>query len=135
MAKPETSSPAHGEYVDPRLKVAEIVESFPEGLARPVAGVHLRLEVRDKKFGWFMENHHGDERLAINCKALPGVAQAMVESNDIVYHIPKYVGKKGWVGIWVDVPGIDWDEVRDLLYEAYCLSAPKSLLKSQSKEK
>jgi hypothetical protein len=112
-----------------RARVSEIVESFPEGTAELVLGVHLKLTVRDKKFGWFMEDHHGDGRLAINCKAVPGVSQSLAEANPVVYHIPKYVGKKGWVGIWLDVPGVDWDEVKDLLYEAYAISAPKALLK------
>ena len=113
--------------------VIQIVEAFPEGMARPVADVHLRLEVRDKKFGWYMENHHGDGRLAINCKALPGVSNAMVEVDSSVYHIPKYVGKKGWVGIWVDEPNVNWDQVRDLLADAYEMTAPKALLKNWTK--
>jgi len=79
---------------DPRQMTSDIVESFPEARAREVAGVHMRLEVRDKKFGWFMENHHGDGRLAINCKALPGIPESMVAKDPVVYHIPKYVGKK-----------------------------------------
>jgi hypothetical protein len=112
-----------------RTRVTEIVESFPHGTATLTVGVHLKLEVAGKKFGWFMEDHHGDGRLAINCKALHGVSQSLVEKDSLVYHIPKYVGKKGWVGIWLDVPNLDWDEVRELLYEAYCLAAPKSLLK------
>jgi hypothetical protein len=115
-----------------RAKVKEIVDSFPEGKAELVLGLHLKLTVRDKKFGWFMEDHHGDGRLAINCKAVQGLSQSLVEENDVVYHIPKYVGKKGWVGIWLDVPGVDWGDVKDLLYEAYAMSAPKALLKMPS---
>lgn len=112
---------------DPRQMTSDIVESFPEARAREVAGVHMRLEVRDKKFGWFMENHHGDGRLAINCKALPGIPESMVAKDPVVYHIPKYVGKKGWIGIWVDEPSVNWDEVRELLLTAYQVTAPKSL--------
>ena len=113
-----------------RQKVKEIIESFPEGTATLVVGLHLKLEVRGKKIGWFMEDHHGDGRLAINCKALPGMQASMVEANSIVYHVPSYVGNKGWVGIWLDVPGVDWEEVQNLLFDAYLLAAPKSLLKT-----
>jgi predicted DNA-binding protein (MmcQ/YjbR family) len=112
-----------------RARVKAIVESFPEASTELVLGLHLKLTVRGKNFGWFMEDHHGDGRLAINCKAVPGVSQTLVEKDENVYHIPKYVGNKGWVGIWLDVPGVDWDEVQTLLYEAYELVAPKSLLK------
>ena len=111
---------------DPRPRVIKIVESFPEAIALPVAGLHLSLEVRGKRFGWYMENHHGDDRLVINCKALPGVGLAMVQANSIVYHIPKMAKNRGWgLGIWLDVPGIDWDEVRDLLLDAYEIVAAK----------
>ena len=113
-----------------RQRVKEIIESFPEGTATLVMGLHLKLEVRGKKIGWFMEDHHGDGRLAINCKALPGMQAAMVEANSIVFHVPSYVGNKGWVGIWLDVPDVDWDEVQALLHDAYLLAAPKSLLKT-----
>ena len=111
---------------DPRERVIEIVESFPEALARPVAGLHLSLEVRGNRFGWFMENHHGNNRIEINCKARPGVGLAMVQSNDVVYYMPAFARRWG-VGIWLDVDGIDWDEVNDLLYEAYLIAAPKAL--------
>jgi hypothetical protein len=112
-----------------RARVKAIVESFPEGIAELANGVHLKLQVRGKKFGWFMEDHHGDGRLAINCKAVPGLSHSLAEAVPTVFHIPKYVGHKGWIGIWVDVPEVDWEEVEDLLKEAYSLSAPKALLK------
>ena len=110
--------------VDPRERVIEIVESFPDAEAVPVAGLHLSLEVKGKRFGWFMENHHCNERIEINCKALPGVGQAMVAANSVVYYIPAMIRRWG-VGIWLDVDGIDWDEVRDLLFDAYLMAAPK----------
>lgn len=109
-----------------RERVKEIIESFPEGTTTLLIGLHLKREVRGKKFGWFMEGHHGDGRLAINCKALPGMQAAMVEANSAVYHVPSYVGSKGWVGIWPDVPGANWEEIKALLYDAYLLAAPKS---------
>ena len=27
------------------------------------------------------------------------------------FHVPKYLGNKGWVGIWLDVPRLDWAAV------------------------
>ena len=51
----------------------------------------------------------------------------MVERNPTVYHIPKFI-RRWSVGIWLDVPGVDWDEIRDLLFDAYTVVAPKALL-------
>jgi predicted DNA-binding protein (MmcQ/YjbR family) len=40
--------------------------------------------------------------------------------------VPPYVGKSGWVGIWLD-RNIDWDQLESLIRESYCLIAPKRL--------
>lgn len=113
--------------MDPRQRVIDIVESFPGASAVPVAGVHLSLEIRGKRFGWFMENHHGNQRIEVNCKGFPGVGEAMFKTNDVVYYIPKMAKNRGWsVGFWLDVPGINWDQVRDLLHDAYLIVGSKA---------
>lgn len=86
--------------------------------------------VAGKRFAWYMDDHHGCGRLELNCRALPGVQQALIAENPRLYYFPKYVGSKGWAGVWLDEPDVDWEVVRDLLEQAYRLSAPKRLLKS-----
>lgn len=112
-----------------RAKIAAIVESLPEGKAARV-GAHLSLEVRKRRFGWFMSDHHGDGRVAINCKVPSLVASQLQSLVPAQFHIPKYVGSKGWIGLWLDVPGVDWDQVELCLVEAYRTVAPKKLLAS-----
>jgi predicted DNA-binding protein (MmcQ/YjbR family) len=107
-------------------RVKRIMAKLPEAACVP-HGDHLLLEVRGKRFGWYMNSHHGDGRLVINCKTSPGTRLTLEESPPIGYHIPKYVGKKGWVGLWLDVPDADWAAAEDLLREAYRLSAPAKL--------
>lgn len=110
-----------------RARVIEIVERLPEG--RAVAfGNHLALEVRRKRFGWYLDDHHGDGRLAINCKAAPGLAQDLAKHLPDRFHIPKFVGNRGWLGMWLDIPRIDWEEVREVLVGAYRLTAPKKVI-------
>jgi hypothetical protein len=46
------------------------------------------------------------------------------------YHAPKYVASKGWIGLWLDVPDVDWGQVEICLVEAYRTTAPKKLLAS-----
>ena len=41
--------------------------------------------------------------------------------------MPPYLGHRGWVDLWLDAAPIDWAEVRELLVESYCLTAPKRL--------
>jgi len=110
-----------------RARIALIVESFPE--ADTVAnGNHLSLEVRQKRFGWYLDNHHADGRLAINCKAPRGVAQQLANHAPDRFHIPKYVSHLGWTGLWLDTPQVDWAEVEAILVGAYRLAAPKKLI-------
>jgi hypothetical protein len=40
------------------------------------------------------------------------------------YFVPPYVGPKGWVGLRLDTPRIDWRQVKDLAFAAYFLTAP-----------
>jgi hypothetical protein len=110
-----------------RARVVAIVKGLPEaGIV--AAGNHLSLEVRQKRFGWYLDDHHGDERLAINCKAPRGVAQQLANHAPDKFHIPKYVSHLGWVGLWLDTPQIDWTEVEAILLGAYRLAAPKKLI-------
>jgi hypothetical protein len=110
-----------------RARVIIIVEGFPE--ADTVAtGNHLSLEVRQKRFGWYLDDHHGDGRLAINCKAPRGVAQQLAKHAPDRFHIPNYVGHLGWVGLWLDTPQVDWAEVEAILVGGYRLTAPKKLI-------
>ena len=109
-----------------RKRIAKIVESFPEAEAQPL-GRHMSLEVRNKRFGWFMIDHHEDGRVALNCKAsaeMHDILQRLVPAH---FHVPKYVGHKGWVGVWLDLPKLDWAAVELALREAYLRTAPKKL--------
>ncbi|MBI3408625.1 MAG: MmcQ/YjbR family DNA-binding protein [Planctomycetes bacterium] len=110
-----------------RAAIFDLVKELPEGAAR-AHGRHLSLEVRGKRFGWYLEDHHGDGRMALNCKARRGVSQTLANANPERFHIPKYVGHHGWVGLWLDLPEIDWAEVAGVLADAYRTTAPKSLL-------
>lgn len=114
-----------------RNRVAAIVELLPEGQAVRI-GEHMSLEVHKRRFGWFMADHHGDGRLCINCKVPALVASQLQSLVPTQFHIPKYVGNKGWIGLWLDVPDIDWDQVEVCLVEAYRMAAPKRLLASLS---
>ncbi|MGH8494778.1 MAG: MmcQ/YjbR family DNA-binding protein [Gammaproteobacteria bacterium] len=111
-----------------RARVAKLVGALPEASAVAVAGNHLSLEVRGRRFGWYLEDHHGDGRLALNCKVPAGENEALAARAPSRYHFPKYLGHHGWVGLWLDLPHIDWPEVERLLETTYRLAAPKSLL-------
>ena len=109
-----------------KTRLIALVKSLPEACA--VGERHLSLEVRGRRFGWLLEDHHGDGRLALNLKAELGLSQRLVISDPRRFHIPAYLGHRGWVGVWLDVPSVDWVGVHRLLADAYVLTAPRRLL-------
>jgi hypothetical protein len=50
-----------------------------------------------------------------------------VESDPDTYFMPDYVGPRGWVGVRLDTPRVDWDMVEALVIDSYRMVAPKTL--------
>jgi hypothetical protein len=84
--------------------------------------------VRGKKtFVTFVDDHHGDGRLAIWCAAPPGAQTQAVEQEPERFFRPPYVGGRGWLGVELDKDP-DWDEMTAICAEAYRQVAPKTLI-------
>ena len=90
---------------------------------------HHKLTVRDKTLGWHTVDHHGDGRVALSIKAAKGEAEVLVASDATRFFLPPYVARHGYVGVYLDVEPVDWDEIRELITDAYRLVAPKALVK------
>jgi hypothetical protein len=103
------------------------VNALPEASAMIAGDRHFRFNVRGRTFGYLLDNHHGDERVALNCKTASGVNTTLTRVAPDRFFIPKYVGARGWLGLWLDVTKVDWTQVQDVIREAYCLVAPRSL--------
>src|SRR5262245_34823765 len=110
-----------------RKRVEKILSSLPEVEAKSM-GRHASLEVRAKRFGWFLVDHHGDGRVSINCKGSPEMHDILRQLAPAHFHVPKY-GTKAWVGLWLDGPKLDWHAVELALRAAYEKTAPKKLLR------
>jgi hypothetical protein len=109
-----------------RDRVAEIVADLPE--ATSFGDPHLTLAVRKKTFGYFLDDHHGDGIVGVALKAAAGEQEALIRAAPARYYVPAYLGSKGWVGVRLDVGEVDWDEIRELIIEAYRLQAPRRLV-------
>jgi hypothetical protein len=107
-----------------RKRIVRIVETLPEASAVARDG-HLSLEVRKKRFGYFLDDHHGDGRIALSCRAAEDLRDMLRERMAEQFHIPKYVGNRGWIGLWLDTANIDWSLVELALRDAYLQVAPK----------
>jgi hypothetical protein len=113
--------------VERRLaRLLELVRALPEvGVAE--VGRHLAFEVRRKRFAHYLDDHHGDGRIALHCKAERGASGALAQVHPERYFVPPYVGVHGWVGLWLDLTRIDWAEIDELLREGWRLTAPAKL--------
>ena len=80
-----------------------------------------------KVFVTFAGRHH-DDRIAFWCAAPPGVQEALVGSDPQRFFRPPYVGGRGWLGVYLDVPGVDWEEIAEIVADAYRTVAPKRLV-------
>jgi hypothetical protein len=100
--------------------------ALPETTERPSHGEPSWF-VRDKKLFVTYADHHHDDRLAFWCAAPEGAQSELTASEPTRYFIPPYVGHRGWLGVFLDVP-VDWEEVEELVFDAYRVVAPKRLI-------
>jgi predicted DNA-binding protein (MmcQ/YjbR family) len=110
---------------DPLRQLRKVCLALPEATEK-VAWGEPTFRVRDKIFAMFTDNHHGDGRVSLWCKAPPGVQEVLVGADPRRFYVPPYVGHKGWVGVRLDVK-VDWDEVADMVKDSYVMTAPKRL--------
>ena len=118
----------------PPDRLSRICLALPEA-AMEIMGDHASFRVRKKVFAYFLNNHHGDGIVSVCAKVLPGDNQRLVDSDPIRFHLPAYIGPRGWVGLRLDRGKIDWAEVKELVTGSYRLTAPKTLVKSRSQPK
>jgi hypothetical protein len=109
-------------------RLTRLCTSLPEVDVETSGAPHMGFSVRGRRFAWFLDDHHGDGRLALNCKAALGESARLAEAHPERFFVPPYLGSRGWIGLWLDRPKPDWDEVERLVVEAYRLTAPKRLV-------
>jgi hypothetical protein len=100
--------------------------ALPETSERPTHGAQGFFIRGSRCFAMFMDDHHGDGRIALWCAAPDGMQAALVESAPEQYFVPPYVGHRGWLGVRLD-RGLDWDDVAGALEDAWLERAPKRL--------
>jgi len=83
--------------------------------------------VRDKKVFLTYAGQHHDDRVGFWCAAPAGEQEAQVSCAPHRFFRPPYVGGRGWLGVWLDVP-VDWSEIDEIVREAYRQIAPKRLI-------
>ena len=129
---------AVAEYVGRWRDPAHLLERL-RALALPLAetdereshgspGFRVGGEKTGKYFAYFADQHHGTPHIALLVRT--GSMDEMlnlVESQPEIYFKPAYYGASGWVGIILNRPGADWDDVAEWLQRSWRMVAPKRL--------
>lgn len=101
------------------LGLPEVTERISHGSPAFFAG---------KQFVMLWASGHHDHKFPhLWCAAPPGAQDALIASDDR-YFRPPYVGHRGWIGVRLDGTP-DWDEVREVIVEAFCTVAPARLVR------
>jgi len=112
--------------IDPIEALRRLCLALPEVTERLSHG-EATWFVRGKKTFATVSDHHHDDRVAFWCAAPPGAQEVLVGADAKRFFRPPYVGHRGWLSVYLDVPQ-DWDQIADLVRDAYCEVAPKRLV-------
>jgi hypothetical protein len=102
---------------DPLPRLRAMCMALPEVTERESHGEPTWF-IRDKRTFVTYANYHHVDRLAFWCAAAPGVQEMLVVAEPERFFRPPYVGVRGWLGVYLDVP-VDWSEIADLVNDAY----------------
>jgi predicted DNA-binding protein (MmcQ/YjbR family) len=112
---------------DRRLgRISKICSAWPEVTVER-SGSHVTFRVRKKVFAYFLDNHHGDGIVSVCIKTELGENREMARQDPQRFYLPAYIGPRGWVGLRLDRPPVDWRLVAPLILSSYRLVAPKKL--------
>jgi hypothetical protein len=124
MPRGMKATPAASE-AERRERIVAFCSALPEASHRD--GEHIKFEVRGMTFAYYLRNHHGNGRIALNVKTAAGGQDLLLRIDPARFFLPAYLGAKGWIGVRIDLPRIDWGEVEALILDSYRLVAPKRL--------
>lgn len=102
----------------PLERVRKICRALPDVNERESHGSPTFF-IRDKRsFVSYMNDHHGDGRLALWCASSSDVQQMLATSRPEQFFVPPYVAHLGWVGVRLD-RDLSWDEIEGVIRDAH----------------
>lgn len=111
---------------DPLPRLRALCLALPEVTERLSHGEPAWFIGTRRSFATYADHHH-DDRVAVWCAAPEGAQSLLIAEAPLRYFRPPYVGGRGWVGAYLDVP-VDWDELAEVIEDAYRTVAPARLL-------
>ena len=119
---------------EPLDEVRKLCLALPEVEERLSHGAPTWFVRGKKTVATVWDNHHDDGRLGLICAAPAGVQQQLVDEEPERFYVPPYVGGRGWIGVRLDRKP-DWNEIAEILDDAYRCVAPKKLIAQLDEER
>lgn len=83
-----------------------------------------------KLFAIIADRHHGEDAIGLLVKSSGADEMTgLIEARPDVYYWPKYYGASGWLGLKLNRPDTDWEEVAAWLQRSWGACAPSRLTK------
>lgn len=113
----------------PLTRLRKLCLALPEAYEKEAWGTPTFRVTKGKIFAMYADagTHAGAGRHGVWINAAPGNQGLMLKAAPKRFYYPPYVGKGGWVGVYLDA-ATDWKEMAGLLHDSWTLSAPKKLL-------
>jgi hypothetical protein len=109
----------------PLPRIRRICLAFP-GVFEVVEEAH-KFVVRGRGFVMFWPGDVAQPVPEVWCKAPLGAQEEMIAAEPNRFFRPAWRSRPGWIGVRLDPPPDDWDELAAMLEVAYRLVAPKRL--------
>lgn len=100
----------------------------PRGFEKISHGMPVFCIDKGKTFAWFMHDHHNTGVTAVAVKTSGADEQAMlIEADPDLFYRPAYLAPSGWIGLRLDVPQTDWDQVEARIEASWAYAATPRL--------
>ncbi|MFD4367102.1 MmcQ/YjbR family DNA-binding protein [Rhodococcus sp. NPDC058521] len=102
---------------------------MPEATERVSHGEPAWFVRKAPQFAMYAKRHH-DDRVAFWAAAPAGAQADWVARDPGRFFVPPYVGGRGWIGVYLDVDDdrLDWDDIADIVDDAFRTVAPARLV-------
>jgi hypothetical protein len=116
--------------LDPVERLRRLCLALPETTERASHGEPCFFVRGKKTFVAVDTYHHNADHLGFWCPAPPGAQEELIAEDPDRFFRPPYVGHRGWLGVRLARDGLgepDWDEIAEIVRDAYRQVAPKTL--------
>lgn len=111
-------------------RLRHIALALPEVTERLSHGVPCFFIRKKRPLCYFHDDHNGDGRISLWCPAPSDLAEELLASEPERFFRPPTSATgvfSGWLGVFLDVPGVRWRDVAMILEDAFRAVAPKKL--------